>query len=90
MIGVGIAGRYISYAVCHSGGGVATGKNRGHMGVFNFTIAAPQIVSGLTAGWLVTHLFDNDVIQIIYLAAAAMLAAAIAVLFVNDTAHQRG
>ncbi len=91
MIGVGIAWAAIlamPYAIL--AGALPPEKTGVYMGVFNFTIAAPQIVSGLTAGWLVTHLFDNNVIQIIYLAAAAMLAAAIAVLFVNDSAHQRG
>lgn len=85
MIGVGIAWAAIlamPYAIL--AGSLPAEKTGVYMGVFNFTIAAPQIVSGLTAGWLVTHLFDNDVISIIYLAAVAMLLAAVAVLFVDD------
>ena len=30
------------------------------MGIFNFTIAAPQIVSGLVSGWILSNIFDND------------------------------
>ena len=85
MIGVGIAWAAIlamPYAIL--AGTLPAEKTGVYMGVFNFTIAAPQIVSGLTAGWLVTHLFDNDVISIIYLAAIAMVLAAVAVVFVDD------
>ncbi len=85
MLGVGIAWAAIlamPYAIL--AGKLPSDKMGVYMGVFNFTIAAPQIISGLIAGWLVTQWFDNQVIQIIYLAGFAMLAASLAVYFVDD------
>ena len=54
------------------------------MGIFNFTIAAPQIVSGLLAGWVLSSVFENEAIYIIQLAGVCMLFGAAAVYFVKD------
>ena len=58
------------------------------MGIFNFTVAAPQIVSGLTAGWILNHIFDNDAKYIIVLAGVSMVLGAIAVFFVDEVTTQ--
>jgi len=54
------------------------------MGIFNFTIAAPQIVSGLFAGWILSSVFNNEAIYILMLAGGAMIAGAISVVFVKE------
>ena len=85
MIGVGIAWAAIlamPYAIL--AGSIPIKQTGVYMGIFNFTIAAPQIVSGIFAGWILTALFDNQAIYILMMAGAAMLFAAVAVYFVKD------
>jgi len=85
MIGVGIAWAAIlamPYAIL---AGALPANNTGvYMGIFNFTIAAPQIVCGLVAGPLLGVLFANQAIYIVMLAGVCMLCGAISVLFVKD------
>ncbi|WP_206483998.1 MFS transporter [Thalassotalea sp. G2M2-11] len=85
MIGIGIAWAAIlamPYAIL--AGSIPVKKTGVYMGIFNFTIAAPQIVSGLFAGWILTALFNNQAIYILMMAGASMLFAAISVYFVKD------
>ncbi len=85
MIGVGIAWAAIlamPYAIL--AGSIPVKQTGVYMGIFNFTIAAPQIVSGLFAGWILTAIFDNQAIYILMMAGASMLLAAFSVYFVND------
>ena len=58
-------------------------------GFYNFTIAAPQIVSGIFAGWILTAVFDNQAIYIIMLAGGAMILAALSVYFVKDGVEEQ-
>lgn len=55
-----------------------------YMDIFNFTIAAPQIISGVIAGWILTSIFDNQAIYIMMLAGVSMFFSAVAVYFVSD------
>lgn len=85
MIGVGIAWAAIlamPYAML--AGALPADKTGVYMGIFNFTIAVPQIVSGLLSGWILSSVFDNNASYIIVVAGISMLCGAIAVLFVND------
>ena len=85
MIGVGMAWAAIlamPYAIL--AGSLPVKQTGVYMGIFNFTIAAPQIISGIFAGWILTSLFDDQAIYIMMLAAIAMLFAAISVYFVKD------
>ena len=85
MIGVGIAWAAIlamPYAML--AGALPANKTGVYMGIFNFTVAAPQIVSGLTAGWILSSVFDNEAKYIIVVAGASMLLGAIAVFFVKE------
>ncbi|AWB66390.1 MFS transporter [Saccharobesus litoralis] len=89
MIGIGIAWAAIlamPYAIL--AGSLPPEKTGVYMGIFNFTIAAPQIVSGLFAGWILSSVFDNNAIYIIMLAGAAMILGAISVVFVKDDATE--
>ena len=85
MIGVGIAWAAIlamPYAML--AGSLPAEKTGVYMGIFNFTVAIPQIVAGLTAGWILSSLFDNTAINIILVAGVSMICGAIAVLFVRE------
>jgi len=86
MIGVGIAWAAIlalPYAIL--AGSLPIHKTGVYMGIFNFTIAAPQIVSGIFAGWILSSVFDNQAINIIMLAGGAMVLGAVSVLFIKET-----
>jgi maltose/moltooligosaccharide transporter len=86
MIGVGIAWAAIlamPYAIL--AGSLPADKTGVYMGIFNFTIAAPQIVSGIASGWILSNIFDNEAINIIILAGVAMFLAAASVVFVKDS-----
>jgi len=89
MIGVGMSWAAIlamPYAIL---AGTLPVKQTGvYMGIFNFTIAAPQILSGVLTGWVLTTFFDNQAIYIIMLAGVSMLLATAAVYFVKDTPNQ--
>ena len=85
MLGVGMAWAAIlamPYAILAN---TLPAKKTGiYMGIFNFTIAAPQIVSGIFAGFILSQVFNNQAIYIISLAGISMLLAAISVYFVED------
>lgn len=84
MIGVGIAWAAIlamPYAIL--AGALPADKTGVYMGIFNFTIAAPQIVSGLISGWILGSIMANQAIYIIMLAGVAMILGAISVVFVG-------
>ncbi|PUA28493.1 MAG: MFS transporter [Cellvibrio sp. 79] len=86
MIGVGIAWAAIlamPYAILSST--LPADKTGVYMGIFNFTIAAPQIVSGLVAGQILKYVFNNEAIYIIVLAGVCMILGAISVMFVKDS-----
>ncbi|GAA6171644.1 MFS transporter [Colwellia sp. KU-HH00111] len=89
MVGIGIAWAAIlamPYAIL--AGSLPVKQTGVYMGIFNFTIAAPQIVSGIFAGWILTAVFDNQAIYIIMLAGISMILAALSVHFVNEGAEQ--
>jgi maltose/moltooligosaccharide transporter len=89
MIGVGIAWAAIlamPYAIL--AGSLPVKQTGVYMGIFNFTIAAPQIVSGIFAGWILTSFFDNQAIYIIMMAGVSMILAAASVVFVKDGAAE--
>ncbi|TLU65234.1 SLC45 family MFS transporter [Thalassotalea litorea] len=85
MLGIGISWAAIlamPYAIL--AGSLPVSKTGVYMGIFNFTIAAPQIVSGIFSGWILSAVFDNQAIYIIILAGVSMLFAAMSVGFVKD------
>ncbi|MDN3641024.1 MFS transporter [Simiduia curdlanivorans] len=85
MIGVGMAWAAIlamPYAILSDT--LPADKTGVYMGIFNFTIAAPQIISGLFAGWILHNVFANEAIYILMLAGGAMIAGAVSVVFVKE------
>lgn len=85
MIGVGIAWAAIlamPYAIL--AGALPADKTGVYMGIFNFTIAAPQIISGIVSGWILGNVFGNNAISIIMLAGVSMILGALSVYFVKE------
>ncbi len=86
MIGVGIAWAGIlamPYAILSDS--VPADKMGVYMGIFNFTIAGPQIISGFLAGAILKYFFHEQAIYILVLSGVCMLLGAIAVSFVKST-----
>jgi len=87
MIGVGVAWASIltmPYAIL---AGALPAKRMGYyMGVFNFFIVIPQIVSGLLLGFVTKHLFMGAAVKTLMLGGVCMLVAAILTLAVQDNA----
>jgi len=87
MIGVGIAWAgmlAIPYSILS---GVLPAHKTGiYMGLFNLSIAAPQIVSGLVSGFILSTVFDNQAIYIIMMAGGSMILGALSVYFIKDPA----
>jgi maltose/moltooligosaccharide transporter len=87
MLGVGVAWASIltmPYAILAA----ALPANRmGYfMGLFNFFVVIPQIVSGLLLGFVTRHLFGGHTVFTLVLGGASMLLAAVLTLRVNDDA----
>ena len=87
MIGVGIAWASIltmPYAIL--AGALPANRMGYYMGLFNFFVVIPQIVSGLLLGFFTKHLFGGHAVQTLVLGGACMLVAAVLTLFVTDKA----
>ena len=87
MVGVGIAWASIltmPYAIL--AGALPAGRMGYYMGVFNFFITIPQIVSGVLLGFVTTHLLGGHTVNTLALGGASMALAGILTLFVTDSA----
>ncbi|QCZ93565.1 MFS transporter [Salinimonas iocasae] len=85
MVGIGIAWAAIlamPYAML--AGALPPQKTGVYMGIFNFTVAVPQIVAGLFSGLILSAVFDNEAKYIIVVAGVSMIAGALAVFFVKE------
>jgi len=85
MIGVGIAWASIltmPYAIL--AGALPPNRMGYYMGLFNFFVVIPQIVSGLLLGFFTKHLFDGHAVRTLVLGGACMVLAAVLTLFVTD------
>ncbi|GGY17043.1 MFS transporter [Massilia dura] len=89
MIGVGIAWASIltmPYAIL---AGALPAKRMGYyMGVFNFFVVIPQIVSSLLLGFITTRFLGGHTASTLALGGGAMLVAAALTLFVHDAARR--
>lgn len=85
MIGVGIAWASIlamPYAIL--GGALPANKMGVYMGIFNFFITIPQVVSGVANRPIVKYVYGSNAIYAIVMAGVFFLLAAAAVNFVED------
>lgn len=84
MVGIGIAWAAIlamPYSILSRS--VLCDRMGVYMGIFNFTITIPQIFCGLIGGIVVKHLFDNNAVSMIVVAAVSMVLASLSVGIVN-------
>jgi maltose/moltooligosaccharide transporter len=88
MIGVGLAWASIltmPYAIL--AGALPPSRMGYYMGLFNFFVVIPQIVSGLVLGFFTTHLFGGHAVRTLVLGGGCMVLAAVLTLFVTDKAE---
>ena len=84
MVGIGIAWAAIlamPYSLLSES--LPADKMGVYMGIFNFTIAGPQIISGLLGGPLLRGLFHNHAIFMIMICGVAMLLGSLSVMFIK-------
>ncbi len=89
MMGVGIAWAAIlamPYAILSET--LPADKVGVFMGIFNFTIAGPQIISGIVSGPVLKSFFGGEAIYMIVLAGISMILGAISVSFVKQKDNQ--
>ncbi|MGJ7914459.1 MFS transporter [Massilia sp. LXY-6] len=89
MIGVGIAWASIltmPYAIL--AGALPASRMGYYMGLFNFFVVIPQIVSGLLLGFFTKHFFGGHTVLTLVLGGACMVLAAVLTLFVTDKAEK--
>jgi maltose/moltooligosaccharide transporter len=87
MLGIGIAWASIltmPYSIL--AGALPAHKMGYYMGVFNFFVVIPQIVSGLLLGFLTQHFFNGHTVKTLILGGICMAFAGFLTLFVNDEA----
>jgi maltose/moltooligosaccharide transporter len=85
MVGIGIAWASIlamPYAIL--AGAIPPAKMGVYMGIFNFFITIPQIISSLVNGPIVKYFFNSDSIYAILMAGICMLVASVSVFVVQD------
>ncbi len=86
MIGIGIAWASIlsmPYAILT--GSLPSNKMGIYMGIFNFFIVLPQILSATILGFMVKSIFHGDAMYALIVGGVSMIISAILVLFVNDS-----
>ncbi|MCS0584063.1 MFS transporter [Massilia pinisoli] len=85
MVGVGLAWASI-LTMPYSILAAALPPNRMgyYMGLFNFFVVIPQVVSGLVLGWFTKHMFGNHAVMTLVLGGVSMVIAAALALFVTD------
>lgn len=89
MVGVGVAWASIltmPYSILASA--LPAEKMGYYMGVFNFFIVIPQIVSGLLLGFVTKTFFHGHTMQTLVLGGACMILAGLLTLIVKDESHR--
>jgi maltose/moltooligosaccharide transporter len=84
MVGVGIAWAAIlamPYSLLSEY--IPADKMGVYMGIFNYTIVVPQIISGLLGGLILRSFFNNHAIYIIMISGVSMLLGALSVMFIT-------
>lgn len=85
MVGVGIAwASILSMPYAMLAGSLPAHKMGVYMGIFNFFITIPQIVSGIINRPIVKYIYGNNAIWAIVMGGVFFLLAALAVQFVED------
>jgi len=86
MVGIGVAWAAIlamPYSLLSES--LPADKMGVYMGIFNFTIAGPQIISGLVGGPLLRGLFENNAIFMIVICGVSMILGALSVFLIKTS-----
>jgi maltose/moltooligosaccharide transporter len=59
-----------------------------YMGLFNFFVVIPQILSGLLLGYFTSHFFGGHTVLTLVLGGASMVLASVLTLLVTDKAEK--
>ncbi|MBR4267489.1 MAG: SLC45 family MFS transporter [Bacteroidales bacterium] len=89
MIGIGIAWAAIlalPFAILSSS--LPQEKTGVYLGIFNFTVSVPQIVSGLVGGVILKYAFNSQSIKILVLCGVSMILGSIFALTLKDKQNQ--
>lgn len=85
MVGVGIAwASILSIPYAMLAGALPANKMGYYMGVFNFFIVLPQMVAGVTLGFLTKHVFHNEPVLTLVFGGCAMILSGLLTLRVHD------
>ena len=90
MVGIGVAWASIltmPYAML--AGALPAHKMGYYMGVFNFFVVIPQIVSGLLLGFFTQHFFNGHTVKTLMLGGFCMILAGFLTLIVKDETNQK-
>jgi maltose/moltooligosaccharide transporter len=90
MIGIGIAWAAIlamPYSILSES--LPADKMGVYMGIFNFTIAGPQIISGFAGGFILRSLFHNEAVFMMIVCGVSMLLGALAVTLIKTPQEKR-
>jgi maltose/moltooligosaccharide transporter len=85
MLGVGLAWASVltmPYAILAAA--LPANRMGYYMGLFNFFVVIPQVVSGLVLGWFTKHWFGNHAVFTLVLGGVSMVIAAVLALFITD------
>lgn len=89
MLGVGLAWASVltmPYAILAAA--LPANRMGYYMGLFNFFVVIPQVVSGLVLGYFTKHFFGNHAVFTLVLGGVSMLIAAALCVFVTDKADR--
>ena len=85
MVGIGVAwASILSIPYAMLAGALPASKMGYYMGVFNFFIVLPQMVAGVTLGFLTKHVFGNQPVLTLVFGGGAMILSGLLTLRVHD------
>lgn len=90
MAGIGVAWAAIlamPYAILSNS--LPKKKMGVYMGIFNFTVAGPQIIAGIFAGSIVKHVFEGQAIYILVVSGVSMILGGLSVYIVKDVGAEK-
>ena len=86
FVGIGLAwASTLSMPYAILAGRIPAKKMGMYMGMFNMSIAIPQLLSGVTLGFLLTHVFHGSAVMMLVLGGVSMLLAAVLALRINES-----
>ncbi|OIQ47867.1 MAG: MFS transporter [Gammaproteobacteria bacterium MedPE] len=90
MLGVGVAwATLLAMPYTILSGSLPAQKTGIYMGIFNFTVAGPQIICGFLAGPILLYWFNNHAISMMWMAGGSLILGALAVFAVKTNLSKK-